>query len=113
MLNKNLTQEEFDKLVAEKEHEQFMEVMRKLLKAVEGMNDTSDVEMSLNNLNLTLSTLLNSGVKLNSEALIKAIKEANPPKEIKKKNNDDIEQWTFTVNRDSNGFIQSVTAIKF
>lgn len=80
---------EFDRLVAEKEHQQFMEVMKKLLKAVEGMNDTSDVEMSLNRLDLTLNTLINSGVKMNSDALIKAIKESFPKPEKKEKKAED------------------------
>jgi len=113
-MSREITDEEFDKLAAEKQHEEFICIMKKLSNVLEGMNDNTEVEIAVNRLNNHLSSLITSGIKVNMDVLANAIKEMVTIKQATKINNpDNIEQWTFHVQRDKNGYIDTVTATKF
>jgi len=113
MPTEQLDDREFEKLVSEKQHQELMLAIRRLIIMLENINNNTEIETAVNRLSDTLSSLLQSGVNINTGPLIKAIKEATLPKKEKGENSNDIQQCTFTVNRDGNGYIQSVTAIKF
>lgn len=105
---------EFYRLASEAQHEEFINVMRDLRKVLEILNDNTEIEIAVNRLNNTILGLIENGVKVNTDALTKAIRDVILAKtKQEKKDTDGIEQWKFTIHRNASGYADSITAIKF
>jgi len=110
---KIIADEDFDKLVAEKQHEEFVSTMNKLIYALEELNNKKEDQTALKDLSNNLKKLSDSGIKIDMNELLGAIKDlTETKKEVISKPETDIEQWTFQVNRNSSGYIDTVTALK-
>jgi len=114
---------DFDRLIADKQHAEFMRAMKNLMVTLDKLNQAPQLERSLTQIvdrlsNLSLSVkspdvtvqtnqkeVIDAIQKMTTE-LSKSIQTLVEPKEEKQ------DSWQFTVNRNQHGFIQSVTANK-
>lgn len=112
MSKRDITDEEFDRLVSERQHEEMMSIMKRLSIVLENINSNDNLEALLDKVNKTLEKVSRYEPKMDiselSKLLIKLKEEPKKPKE-----EPDFEQWTFTINRNPDGTIQSVNALKF
>ncbi len=117
--------DDFDKVIAEKQHAEFMRAMKNLMTTLEKLNNSPSIERALQSLSDKISNLklsVNSpdvNVETNQKEVVSAIQKMTNDlrTELQKMSEEDAkeekkEEWTFTVHRDSNGFIQKVTATK-
>lgn len=114
---KEIEDKDFEKLVAEKQHEQFMLAIKKLMVLIDSFDNKqlqftlTKIDNNLDKINKIDNNTIDVLKKLSEslEKLQKSVKFEN----LEKQKEENIDSWTFTVNRDSQGLITSVNALKF